>query len=106
MSDLKSCWEIKNCGRQLGGPKAAEFGVCVAAKEDLGHSCWAIAGTLCGGKVQGTSAEKEHNCMACELYTSYNRMSGSHGKEIEKLFPAEQKKYQSAMLARVTNLAK
>ena len=102
---LKSCWEIKNCGRQPSGPKEAELGVCIAAKDGLGHSCWAIAGTLCGGKVQGSVAEKEHNCMGCELYKSYNRMTGTHGNEIEKLFPAEQNKYQNVMLDRFNNQA-
>lgn len=74
----QNCWEFKNCGRQPGGAKAAEFGVCPASKEakltgtnggkDGGRACWAIAGTLCGGKVQGSYAAKLGNCLACEFY--------------------------------------
>ncbi len=73
-----NCWEVKNCGRQTGGAKATELGVCPAATEtelngvnsgvNGGRACWAIAGTLCGAKIQGTYAEKESNCLACELY--------------------------------------
>ena len=31
MSSSANCWEVKQCGRQPGGPKAGEFGVCPAA---------------------------------------------------------------------------
>ena len=73
-----NCWDFKKCGRQPGGSKALELGVCAAstdAKADGlngGHNggriCWALTGTLCGGKVQGTFAEKLGNCMECEFY--------------------------------------
>ncbi len=97
---MKQCWEIKNCERQKGGSKVDEFGVCIASKEGLGHSCWAIAGTLCGGEVQGTVAKKEKNCMFCEVYKLYNRMSGTHGKEVALQFPTEASRYQTLMLER------
>jgi len=64
---MKNCWEFKNCGRQVGGVKVAELGACVASP-DHGRDCWALAGTLCGGKVQGTNAEKLGNCRKCEFY--------------------------------------
>ncbi len=74
----QNCWEIKNCGRQPGGPKVAELGVCIAATEaklngihggkNGGRACWAVAGTLCGGQVQGSFADKAKNCMNCEFY--------------------------------------
>ena len=35
---------------------------------NAGRACWAIAGTFCGGKVQGTFAEKEKSCLACAFY--------------------------------------
>ena len=56
----------------------SELGVCPAATEtrvngvhggkNAGRACWAIAGTLCGGKVQGTFAAKLGACTACEVY--------------------------------------
>ena len=68
-----NCWEFKKCGREPGGAKASEMGVCaaaVAASVDSendgrngGRICWAITGTLCGGKVQGTFARKTGNCL-------------------------------------------
>ena len=73
-----NCWEFKKCGREVGGAKAAQLGVCVAASEartnglnggrNGGRACWALAGTLCGGVVQGTFATKLTNCQNCEFY--------------------------------------
>lgn len=62
-----NCWEQKNCGRIPGGAKAAELGVC-PAHPDHGRDCWAVAGTLCGGQVQGAFAEKIGNCRQCDFY--------------------------------------
>jgi len=31
----KNCWEVMNCGRQTGGTKVSEMGVCPAAIEAL-----------------------------------------------------------------------
>lgn len=73
-----NCWEFKKCGREPGGAKAAELGVCPAAVETRanglnkgkngGRACWAITGTLCGGKVQGSFAAKLGNCLKCDFY--------------------------------------
>jgi len=57
--ELLNCWEIKKCGRQRGGKKEDHLGVCIASKEGMGHSCWAVAGTLSGGKIQGKFAKKD-----------------------------------------------
>jgi hypothetical protein len=74
----QNCWEFKKCGRQAGGPKAHELGVCPAAVQTKanginggangGRACWALTGTLCGGTVQGTFAAKLGNCMSCEFF--------------------------------------
>jgi hypothetical protein len=64
-----NCWEIKHCGREAGGAKVAELGVCPAYPEH-GHHCARIAGTLCGGKVQGSFAAKLSSCMQCAFYQS------------------------------------
>ncbi len=72
-----NCWEHKKCGRQPGGHKVAELGVCPSAvNADLdgahgghkaGRACWVVAGSLCGGKIQGTYAQKLLNCWRCEF---------------------------------------
>ena len=75
----QNCWEVKGCGRNPGGKRAAELGICPATTTTTvngvnsglngGRSCWAIAGTLCGGKVQGIAALKMENCMKCDFFT-------------------------------------
>jgi len=74
----RNCWEVMKCGREEGGPKAAELGVCVASTDaaheginggmHAGRYCWKVSGTLCGGKVQGTHAQKVSNCVKCEFF--------------------------------------
>jgi hypothetical protein len=64
-----NCWEFKKCGREAGGARAVELGVCPAYPND-GHQCARVTGTLCGGQVQGTFALKLANCMDCEFYKS------------------------------------
>ena len=71
-----NCWEFKKCGREAGGAKAKELGVC-PAYPNHGHSCAALAGTLCGGKVQGSFAQKLTSCMKCGFYNSPNYESKS-----------------------------
>ena len=73
-----NCWEFKKCGREPGGGKAKELGVCLAATakavdgvhggKNGGRACWAVCGTLCGGEVQGTFADKIGNCKVCDFY--------------------------------------
>ena len=72
-----NCWEFKKCGRQPGGHKAADLGICpVTVHQDLhgahdgknaGRACWVVAGSLCGGKIQGTYAQKLTNCWRCDF---------------------------------------
>jgi len=64
-----NCWEFKKCGRENSGAKAEELGVCPAWPDD-GHKCARVAGTLCGGQVQGSFAQKLVNCMDCDFYKS------------------------------------
>lgn len=78
MSPKQNCWEFKKCGREPGGARVAELGICPAATEDrlhgthdgtnAGRACWVVAGTYCGGQIQGTFAKKFGNCATCEFY--------------------------------------
>lgn len=82
----KNCWEYFQCGRQPGGAKAEELGVCPASKQtglnrtndgiNGGRACWAVAGTLCKGKIQGTYAQKLGDCLQCDFYASVRREQG------------------------------
>lgn len=79
----QNCWEFKRCGREPGGANVAELGICPAVAETRvdgvnsgkngGRACWAISGTFCEGKVQGTYAVKIGNCMNCEFYQKVQR---------------------------------
>lgn len=85
---LLNCWEIKKCGREPGGKTIAEHGVCPAAVESPhdginrgvrgGRICWAVAGTFCGGKVQGLFAEKIESCVTCEVFQLVTAQEGKH----------------------------
>jgi len=76
----RNCWEAKQCGRITGGKNVASLGVCparTAGKFDGihggwngGRACWVVAGTMCGGKVQGTFATKFGACEKCDFYRS------------------------------------
>jgi hypothetical protein len=73
-----NCWEFKKCGREENGSRCKELGVCPAYSENridglhngknAGRACWAVAGTLCGNKVQGGFGQKVIECMNCEFY--------------------------------------
>ncbi len=73
----KNCWEHKKCGREPGGEKAKELGVCPSAiavaidgvhgGKNGGRACWVVSGTLCGGKTQGSFEHKFHDCLNCDF---------------------------------------
>jgi hypothetical protein len=82
-----NCWEFKKCGREPGGSKVSELGECSAAKEmkangihhgmNGGRACWCIAGTFCGGKVQGSFSQKLDNCASCNFFDLVQIEEGS-----------------------------
>lgn len=73
-----NCWEFMKCGREPGGSKSSEMETCPAAIDktfngtnfgkNAGRICWAVAGTFCGGKVQGSFAEKRKSCINCNFF--------------------------------------
>jgi diguanylate cyclase (GGDEF)-like protein len=56
-SHLPTCWEVKNCDSR---------DCPVYGKNNI--RCWHIAGTYCGGEVQGKFAQKIGDCSKCEVY--------------------------------------
>ncbi len=85
-----NCWEMEKCERQPGGSKTKELGICPASSDTAsegvnggvngGRICWAIAGTMCGGKIQGSHADKQSSCMFCEFY---KHVKAEEGKSFE-----------------------
>jgi hypothetical protein len=79
--DKKNCWELEKCGRQPGGDKVSELGVCptaLAEKFDginggtnAGRYCWAVVGTFssCESDDQDAAlAKRLLNCLTCPFY--------------------------------------
>lgn len=72
------CWEYKECGRQPGGERVSELGVCAAAGESRldghndgtmgGRSCWVVPGTLCSGVACSSFDEKYPHCRKCDFF--------------------------------------
>jgi len=72
-----NCWEFKRCGRVPDGCRRQGLAVCPATTEvdadgvnrgkNGGRVCWAIAGTLCGGRQKGTDASRLETCMSCDF---------------------------------------
>ncbi len=85
MKKKLNCWEYKKCGRQPGGDRV-DLGVCPTTIEsklqgihggaNAGRACWIVAGTMCGGVVQGTFAKKYENCEKCEFYQMVKEEEG------------------------------
>ena len=89
MAALKqNCWEFKQCGREPGGLKTDEFGICPAALDSAtegllggknrGRICWAVMDTLCAGAPQSTFAQKRHFCMTCNFFKQVKQEQGLH----------------------------
>jgi eukaryotic-like serine/threonine-protein kinase len=82
-----NCWEYKRCRREPGGARADELGACPAATDmtydrvnggrAAGRYCWAVAGTFCGGKVQGDQAQKMESCSQCDIYQTILHEEGA-----------------------------
>lgn len=96
MAQKVNCWEFKKCGREPGGSKVLEFGVCPASisKEhdkcnngkNAGRFCWIVAGTFCGGNVQGTYASKALNCCVCKFYKQVKQEEGKDFVVLKKRY--------------------
>jgi hypothetical protein len=81
-----NCWEFHMCGREPGGNNVSEFGICPAAVEKSidgfnqgkkgGRACWAVSGTFCEGKVQGTFAAKREDCKKCSFFKLVQMQQG------------------------------
>ena len=107
----KNCWEFKNCGREPNGSKVGELGVCPSATEkyldgvhdgkNAGRACWIVAGSMCGGKKQGTFAQKYENCSKCDFYMTV-KQEESFGFEMSIVLLNKLRKAESASIERAT----
>jgi PAS domain S-box-containing protein len=82
----KNCWELKKCGRELGGENARKLGTCPASinrrlnglhgGKNAGRACWLVAGTMCERHVQGTFAHGYKDCRRCDFYALVKKEEG------------------------------
>ena len=90
-NEKPNCWEIKKCGRGPNDGQNNEAESCPAATEERldgvhggknsGRACWVVAGTFCGGKVQGTYAAKYDVCKKCDFF---QQVAQEEGKKFQR----------------------
>jgi len=93
----QNCWEFKECSREPGGKKASELGECPSAiasevdgiheGKNGGRVCWAVAGTMCDGKVQGTFATKISTCQDCGFYKKVSEEEKENLMTVGEILP-------------------
>ena len=104
--DLAKCWEVKNCN-------------CVDCPSYKSENlrCWQVAGTHCGGEVQGVFAQKFGKCEKCEVYKmarsgrlaglgeAFNNMMAMLEQQVEEQRQLQEQLLQSTKLAALGELA-
>ncbi len=83
-----NCWEYMHCGRELGGNKVKEYGVCPAVtfiafnKTNGGYNggryCWQIAGTFPRSNARCSYASQLEDCTQCDFYRLVQKEEGSN----------------------------
>jgi len=81
----QNCWEFKRCGREPGGSKCGDMGVCPAASDasfdglnggkNGGRICWAAAGTFSSISTRPCYVEKNH-CVHCDFFGLVEKEEG------------------------------
>lgn len=84
------------CGREPGGRNVKEFGECPSVRcfathginngINGGRACWAITGTYCAGRKQGSFAEKIDDCARCRFYQQVHNEEGPYKTSIISIF--------------------
>ncbi len=88
MNRALNCWEYMLCGREVGGSRVDEEGVCPAATDKRltgihkgkngGRSCWVVAGSISKGIVECTFAGRgKYFCGQCDFYNFVKAEEGS-----------------------------
>ncbi len=81
-----NCWQIQKCGREPGGERVEELGVCPASIDSAsdgvnggqngGRLCWIIAGTFSNHEVCGEYAKHISTCTSCEVFKRVKKEEG------------------------------
>lgn len=80
---LLKCWEVKKCNK----PDCPSY-----ESEEL--RCWQVAGTFCGGEVQGVFASKYGDCRKCEVFNhAINNRINTIGESFNNMMTLLQNKH-------------
>lgn len=81
-----NCWEYKKCGRQPGGHKAVEIGICPAAYDiaadganggkNGGRICWSIVGNINNDSPHQLLNRRNCNCFDCDFFYKVSNEEG------------------------------
>ncbi|MFA5801911.1 MAG: ATP-binding protein [Thermoleophilia bacterium] len=105
--NLIRCWESKECGQQD----------CPAYGHEDNLRCWQVAGTHCGGEVQGVFAQKLGRCEKCEVFKAacpdritlmgetFNNMMAVLEQKVEQQEELQRQLFSSSKLAAIGELA-
>ncbi len=90
-----NCWQYMHCGRESGGSRSGELGIRPASLEETFHGlnqgvnggriCWAVAGTMCSGEVQGSYAKKRDSCIQCPFFRKVHQEECALNDELKFL---------------------
>jgi len=74
MEKKLNCWQFKNCNRIFNKSTESVCPVMLAVEHDGknggtngGRICWQVAGSFCGGKMQGAFVQKLDTCLKCDF---------------------------------------
>ncbi len=70
------CWEYLKCGIEKDPSRHCP------SYPYFGRICWAIAGTLCEGRIMGIYATKIHECRLCPFYRSCKGERADQAKDV------------------------
>ncbi len=80
------CWEAMRCGREPGGARVGELGICPAATETRldginhgvngGRSCWGVPATGCAEILFGGG--KFTQCLQCPFFQRVESEEGRY----------------------------
>lgn len=82
MNNKKNCWEYFHCGREPGGKRVDQLGVCPATIDEQldgindgkagGRACWTVEDTLCSGILE----KKFLKCTQCDFFKKVSEEEG------------------------------
>lgn len=104
MAALKNCWEILQCGREANGRLVEELGECIVSAQQMGHSCWAVARSLCHLAHDAEEVQGKLNCLDCVVYQMYNRIAGTLKSDIKSCCPEEHERLKNVLIGNLQRL--